>query len=281
MRRYILPLGLSVLFFNSSYAQTIGTVHEHAVKTSIEKDSISALTAIERATEPATPLTLKTALELALSANPELAVATRELEAVEATIIQAQVRPNPEIATSMEDMRSATRLTKLQLSQPIELGDKRAGRINVAERARDAASAELNTRHAEIRAVVTTTFFDVLVAQERLRLAQASVELAQRVSTAASRRVMAGKVSPVEETRARVAEASVQVELTLSESELATARKRLAGTWGNTRPRFERADGNLDALPPLLTLADLNSRLAASPNLLRARIEVDRRQAVA
>jgi len=293
MRRYILPLGLSVLFFNPSLAQTgaqttlsprgIDAVRDHAVETSVETsiapqgDNVSAL----HVTEPVAPLTLKAALDLALGANPELAAAAHELEAVDAMIVQAQVRPNPEFATSIEDTRSATRLTKLQLNQPIELGGKRAARINAAERGRDAASAELNTRHAEIRAVVVTAFFDVLVAQERLRLAQASVELAQRVSTAASRRVMAGKVSPVEEIRARVAEASVQVELTLSESELATARKRLASTWGNTRPRFERADGNLDALPPLLTLADLNSRLAASPNLLRARIEVDRRQAVA
>lgn len=279
MRRYILPLGLSVLFFNPSYAQTtlsprgIDAVRDHAVETSI--------VSTPPVTESVAPLTLKAALELALRANSELAAATRELEAVEAMIVQAQARPNPEIATSIEDTRSATQLTKLQLNQPVELGGKRAARINAAERSRDAASAELDTKHAEIRAAVMTAFSDVLVAQERLRLAQASVELAQRASTAASRRVMAGKVSPVEETRAHVAEASVRVELTLSESELATARKRLAGTWGNTMPRFERADGNLDALPPLLKLADLNSRLAASPNLLRAKIEIDHRLALA
>lgn len=273
MRRYIWPLGLSVLFFNPSYAQIMDAVRDFPVATS----SLST----PPVTESVVPLTLKAALGLALGANPELAAAAHELEAVEAMILQAQVRPNPEIATSIEDTRSATRLTKLQLSQPVELGGKRAARINAAERGRDAASAELDTKHAEIRAVVVTTFFDVLVAQERLRLAQASVELAKRVSIAASRRVMAGKVSPVEEIRARVAEATVKVELTLSESELASARKRLAGTWGNTRPRFERAEGNLDTLPLLHTLADLNSRLIASPSLLRARVEIDHRLALA
>jgi cobalt-zinc-cadmium efflux system outer membrane protein len=202
------------------------------------------------------------------------------LEAIEATIIQAKVRPNPEIAALIEDTRQATRTTTLQLNQPIELGGKRASRIDAAERGRDAASAELDAKHAEIRAVVVAAFFDVLVAQERLRLAQGSVELAQRASGAASRRVAAGKVSPVEETRARVAEAGVRIELTLAISELATARKRLAGTWGNPTLRFERADGDLNALPPLPALADLNNRLATSPNLLRAKIEVDRRQAL-
>lgn len=273
MRRHLLPLGLAALFFNPSFAQTIDTGRGDVYETSNSH--------APRATEPAAPLTLKAALELALGANAELSAAGRELEALDATIIQAEVRPNPEIAMLMEDTRRATRSTTLQLNQPIELGGKRAARIEAAGRGRDTASAELDARRAEIRAAVVAAFFDVLVAQERLRLAQASVELAQRVTNAASRRVTAGKVSPVEETKARVAEAGVRVELTLAGSELTTARKRLAGTWGNPAPRFERAEGSLEALPPLPALADLNSRLAASPNLLRARIEVDRRQALA
>lgn len=273
MRRRLLPLGLAALFFNPAFAQTADAGRGGAYETSYIR--------APRAAEPAAPLTLKAALELALGANPDLSAAGRELDAVEATITQAQVRPNPELSTLIEDTRKATRITTLQLNQSIELGGKRAARIDAAERGHDAASAELDAKRAEIRAVTVAAFFDVLVAQERLRLAQASVELAQRVTTAASRRVMAGKVSPVEETKARVAEAGVRIELTLAGSELATARKRLAGAWGNPAPRFERAEGSLEALPPLPVLADLNSRLATSPNLLRARIEVDRRQALA
>lgn len=272
MRRYLLPLGLAALFFNPSFAQITDTVRGGAIETS----NLSA----PRATEPTGPLTLKAALKLALGANAELSAAGRELEAIEATIIQAQVRPNPEFATSIEDTRRATRITRLQLNLPIELGGKRAARIDAAERGRDAASAELVIKRAEIHAIVVAAFYDVLVAQERLRLAQASVELAQRATSAASRRVAAGKVSPVEETRARVAEAGVRVEWTQAGSELATARKRLAGTWGNAMPRFERVEGDLEALPLLPELADLNSRLATSPKLLRAKIEVDRRQAL-
>lgn len=234
-----------------------------------------------RASEPAAPLTLNAALELALGANPELSAAGRELEALDATITQAQARPNPELSALIEDTRRETRTTTLQLNQQIELGGKRSARIEAAERGRDAASLELDAKRAEIRAVVTEAFFDVLVAQERLRLAQASVELAQRATGAAARRVTAGKVSPVEETRARVAEAAVRVEQAQAASEVTTARRRLAATWGNSSPRFERAEGDPEALPPLPSMADLNARLAASPNLLRARIEVDRRQSLA
>src|SRR3989338_5350879 len=195
MRRHLLPLGLAALFFNPSFAQTIDTGRGDVYETGY----IHA----PRAIEPAAPLTLKAALELALGANPELSAAGRELEALEATIIQAQERPNPEISTLMEDTRRATRITTLQLNQPIELGSKRGARIDAAERNRDAASAELDAKRAEIRAAVMAAFFDVLVAQERLRLAQGSVELAQRATGAASRRGPAGTGAPGAESKGR------------------------------------------------------------------------------
>lgn len=269
MRARLLPLGLAVLFFSPLYAQT----------SDAGRNAPYARTA--RVAEPAAPLTLATALSLALDANADISAAGHELAAVEAGITQAQLRPNPELAALMEDARNATRSTTLQLNQAIELGGKRAARIDAAERGRDVASAELDAKRGEIRAAVLAAFFDVLVAQERLRLAEAAVALAQRASTAASRRVTAGKVSPVEETRARIAEAGVRIELMQVGGELVNARKRLAGYWGNPAPRFERAEGNLESLPQLPALADLGARLATSPNLLRAKIEVERRQALA
>lgn len=277
MRRHILLLGLPVLFFDPAFAQT-GAPHD-GVKTSLAAEAVST----RHPPEAIAPLTLEAALARALDANPEISAATRELAAVEAMITQAQVRPNPEISALIEDTRHATRTTTLQLNQPIELGGKRSARVDAAERGRDAAAAELGAKRAEIRAVVVAGFFDVLVAQERLRLAQASLELAQRATHAAARRVSAGKVSPVEETKARVAEAGVRLEVVLASSDLAAARTRLAATWGDPLPRFERAEGDVETLPPLpvLDLSNLNGRLTATPALLRARIEVGHRQALA
>lgn len=62
---------------------------------------------------------------------------------------------------------------------------------------------------------------------------------------------------------------------------MSTARKRLAATWGNPSPRFERAEGSVETLPTLPALGELNTRLANAPSLVRARLEVNRRQALA
>src|SRR3989338_4943544 len=207
MRRHLLPFGLAALLYNPFSIQAADFVSTYP-------GAINDVRAA-RVTEHMAPLSLAAALELALGANPELSAAGHELNAVEATIRQAQTRPNPEFAALMEDTRSSTRSTTLQINQPIELGGKRAARIGAAEQGRNAAIAELQTRRAEVRAAVVTAFFDVLVAQERMQISQASVDLAQRGTDAAKRRVMAGKISPVEETKARGAEANVRIELTL------------------------------------------------------------------
>jgi cobalt-zinc-cadmium efflux system outer membrane protein len=118
----------------------------------------------------------------------------------------------------------------------------------------------------------------VLTAQERLRLAQDSVGLAQTGTRAAANRVAAGKVSPLEETSARVAEAGIRVELLQAEGTLRSARQQLAALWGNPSPRFTQVEGAVDQLPAMATPQDVQGRLADAPVLRQARLEVERRR---
>lgn len=271
MYRLFVPLCIGALGL-PAFAQT-ATVSN----ISIERPNAIA----SRLVESTASLTLQTALGLAVNANAELSAAQHELKAVDASVLQAGKSPNPTLEFGIQDTQRATRETTVQISQPIELGGKRTMRVKAAEIGRDAASAELHAKVSEIRANVTTAFFDVLTAQERLYLTQDSVEVAQRATTTAAKRVIAGKVSPVEETKARVAEAGVRLELLKARSEVSATRKRLTGFWGNPIPRFERAEGQLESLPELPELSELSRRLASAPVLVRARIEVDRRQALA
>lgn len=227
------------------------------------------------------PLTLDRAIAHALRFNPDLAAATNEVAATEAATDQAATRLNPEIAMSIEDLKKETRTTTIQINQALELGGKRRARIDAAERSRDAAMLDRDVKQADVRAAVIAAFFNVLIAQERLTLAQSTYDLAQRGTAIAARRVAAGKVSPVEETKARVAQANVQLELTQAKSELGSARRRLSSFWGDAMPRFPNADGRIDAMPVLASPDELAARLKDSPLLKRAQVEVDRRAALA
>ena len=260
-------LGVSVFLSNSVLAQTATAASgETIARGLVDEPSV---------------LTLRAAEDLALRSNADLAVALRELQATEGAVMQSAARPNPELAFLLEDTRRATRTTTLQLNQPIELGGKRAARLDAATRGRELAAVDLATRRAEIRASVTGAFFAVLSAQERIRLAQDVANLAKRATEVAGKRVASGKVPPIEETKARVAEANVRIDLSLAQSELRTARQQLAATWGNSAPRFERVEGRLELLPSLPSTESINARLADSPHLKRAKIEIQRRKSLA
>ncbi|PPC80469.1 MAG: cobalt-zinc-cadmium resistance protein, partial [Hyphomicrobium sp.] len=92
-----------------------------------------------RITESPGPLSLAAALELAMRASPEIAVAAREVDALDGSVLQAGVMPNPSVSASVEDTKQSTRTTTVQINVPIELGGKRAARMTAAERGRDAA----------------------------------------------------------------------------------------------------------------------------------------------
>lgn len=238
--------------------------------------------ALAQSSAPA-PLTLDAAIAQALLRNPEIAAAGRERQATEGALLQAGLRPNPELSALEEDMRRGRRTTTLQLTQPIELGGKREARTNAAALRRDQAGLALQQSRADIRAATVGLFVDVLAAQQRRQLAADSIALAENASRAAQQRVLAGKVSPVEETRARVAEAAVRVEALQADGALRSARQRLAALWGE-RPAAGAEGvavaGQLGLPPADMAEAPRDGLFANAPVLAQARIELDRRQAL-
>jgi cobalt-zinc-cadmium efflux system outer membrane protein len=230
--------------------------------------------------EPASPLTLEQAIGYALAGNAELAVAAREVRALEGARIQGGLRPNPELGVQVEDLRDRSRSTTLELSQRIERGGKREARIAVADTGQGVATQAFRARERALRAEVESAFYGVLGAQENVRLANGSLELAEQVSAVAAKRVLAGKVSPMEETRARLAEVAVRSERAAATGALRVARARLSGLWGNAQPRFEHADGPLGGDAGLRTLDELLAALDDAPLMARARAESERRRAV-
>lgn len=226
-----------------------------------------------------TVLSLRQAVDVALTRHPELAVARSEVDAVGGARLQAETRPNPDLSVLVEDTRPRTRTTTVQISQPIELWGKRDARVAAADRALDAAKEDLEARRHAVRSAVVTAFFDVLAIQERADVAETSLSLAQRSSDAASKRVQAGKVSPVEETRSRVAEAGLRIELNRLRGEQASARVRLAAAMG--QPLGSQVlRGSLADLPAVPSEEAVRGQLEAAPAIRRALLELERRKAL-
>jgi cobalt-zinc-cadmium efflux system outer membrane protein len=225
-------------------------------------------------------LSLQQAIDRALQDSPEISAAIHEVDASDGLLRQARALPNPQFGYLVEDLQKETRTTTVQLNQPIELGGKRAARVDAAQHGMDIADQAVRAKRIEIRTRVVAAFYATLAAQERYGIANNSFALAERARTVAARRVAAGKVSPLDETKARVARAAAQVELAQAASELENARARLAALFGIGTPDFEKVRGSLTSLPQVPSWSVLQAQAAQSPEVVRAQMEVERRQAL-
>lgn len=225
-------------------------------------------------------LTLQQAISLAIEGSWDIAAAKRELEASQGQIIQGQSRPNPELSYSLEDQQVASRTQSLQINLPIELGGKREARMSAAAISHDIAVEAVRVVSMEVRAEAISAYFDAAIAQERAALAGQAVDLAVRATDVVAKRVLAGKVSPVEETKARVAEAGVRVELAQAQREQRSAHIRLVGALGAKAPPFVEVSGNALELPTVPSVEAILRRLSETPVLRQARLEVERRKSL-
>lgn len=118
---------------------------------------------------------------------------------------------------------------------------------------------------------------------QEIRAREAAVlqaKLADQVASAVGNQVKAEEVSPVEETRAKVALATVRTDLTRAERELEAARRRLAALWGSVTPRFAKVLGELETVSPIPTPGQLQKRIHQNPELARWSTELMQRQAL-
>lgn len=227
------------------------------------------------------PLTLEAAIDLALRANPTLRAAGSEVAAQEGALAQAGALPNPELELLREGEGSSSRTTTATLNIPIELGGKRAARVEAARQEGALAAIALEAERDKVRADAAAAFHDVVAAQERERMARELVALAGRALTAAGKRVEAGTLSPVEETRARVAQGSARIEALQAGRDLEGARIRLAALWGGDARQLSIHAPQAAALPPAPPLDQLLAQLDRSPAMRHARAQVGQREALA
>ena len=261
-------LGASVLF-----AQAFPT----AAQMTAQPGSPSPTPQFAQATS--SPLTLDEAIAKVLAANPTLRAAALDVAIADGMRRQAGVFRNPEVSFVREGTQRGSRTQTVQISQVLELGGKRSARINLAERERSLAAGNLDVARTDLRADVTTAYFDALAAQERGQLAQTSLDVASKAAFAAEKRVAAGRVSPVEQDRAAVARSSAQLELAQAQSELSIAMHTLAAYWGDTVAAFRPLVVPELDLAPVPSVDELQRRLDASPQLRRARMQVQREEA--
>ena len=266
------------------------TVSEHEQSAGISTDKTSPVTTASPGVSPEIPtegkLTLADALRLALQNNSSLAGFAAEIRARDAAALQSGLLPNPELGVEVENFAGQDDLegfdgaeTTIAFSQLIELGDKRSKRQQVAVLDKDLAGWDYQGKKLDVLASTAKAFIKVLVAQEQVSLNDELVKLAEKTAAAVGERVDAGKVSPMENTRAQVELAAARSEANKVSRELEASRRRLASFWGAEQAGFVEVVGSLAEITPLPAEETIQKLLQANPVLARWQSELDRSEA--
>jgi outer membrane protein, heavy metal efflux system len=239
---------------------------------------------------PTGAITLRDAIALAFLNSPDLAAFAWETRAREARLVQAGQLPNPTLGFTAEDFGASTSLvgsdpsqavqrqTTIQLSQLVELGGKRGARLDIAALDRDLAAWDYEAARIDVLTAVTKAFVDVLAAQEAVALTRQTAQLLEQVRQSVGERVVAGVVSPIEETRAGVAVAAARVEADRGARALEASRAHLASLWG-AAAAFSAVQGDLNTVAEVPPIGALAARLSSNPDLARWAVEISQRRA--
>ena len=235
--------------------------------------------------DPNAAMTLQLALALAVANNPELMAYSWETRAQDGKILQAGLLPNPELELAAEQVGGTggyqgfnSAQTTVQITQTIQLGNKRLKNKQLAVLDKSLAVWDYEAKRLDIWMEVIKTYVENLAIQQRLELDTELLSIAQQMKNVVADKVAAGKVSPVEETKAFVVLSSVQIELARTMRNLTAAQKNLAALWGG-EPKFSKVEGDLTTLQDIPDQKQFLESLAQNPDIARWDTELKHRNA--
>jgi outer membrane protein TolC len=245
---------------------------------------IAVLLEQDHESEPSSPaLTLEEVERIALTENPEIAVAAWRVSIAQAHVSAARALDDPMAmyrgwGVPLEkpwDYNEAQNM--FSLSQTLPGAGKRALRTNLAESDVDLVKAQLEQVRLEVRVQVHKAFDDLLLAQDELRIHDQHVEIARQAIEAARIKYAVGKVSQQDILKAQVTLTGLAEHMIRFDRDADLARARLNTLLGRepTVPLNVHGDyAVLVSLPAAQTLEDL--ALQSRPDLVGAREAAER-----
>jgi len=170
-------------------------------------NTMSGNAAAASISEPVQGISASELVKKALAANAELIAARLEVDRARARLQQAGLRPNPTL--DFEQQRGVfnspgERVTTVGVSVPLELGGKRARRLNLAQAELEVAQAEVAERERRLAAEVRAAYVEALAAQRELSLTTGLNLLDTQTAEVVEARVSVGDAAPLEAKLLRV-----------------------------------------------------------------------------
>ena len=218
-------------------------------------------------------ISLEIAIETALRENPELNTIREKVKVARARIDGIALLGNPELET--EFLGGAHAEQKLELTKAFELGGQRGHRIRIAKTQLEKVDTELAKASQSVTKSVKIVFYELLLVQEKLKLAKEIVQHNEQMRDIAQTRFETGDISVTQANLANIHLQSALREAVTLESELQLAQLALNGLMGTPLEAARVAVGDLgekaspDTLQKL-TLDALKTQALAHRNDLKS-----------
>lgn len=224
--------------------------------------------------ENADTLTLKKALALALTHNPQLYQYRFSNEALDAQRQTSALRPAlvlelevDNLAGSGENQRFDSAETTLALSSVIELGGKRQARLSHSDTRINKVKWEQQAATLDVLGELTELYIEGLATQANVRLAEESLGLSQSLLKTVKARSARGATPEAGVMRAQAALTRAEIRLAALEQQFERQKVLLARFWGEATASFDTLEGSLFNFGTSQSFDQLFARVQTSPAL--------------
>lgn len=231
-------------------------------------------------------ITLQEAVDTALVNNPNLKAFVYEISSLEKQKIQAGLIPNLEADFEAEDFLGGKELSgikgsqyTLSASQLFELGGKRSSRINLAETEIVSSRGDYELLKLDVIANVKSTIFSLYQIQKQIEQQRKFVELNEEILKTISERVKAGRTSPAEESKVKVALTNSRIELDRLQRSFSSIQAQLNSLLGTTGKNLIPATALFDSISVPPTREEITGNIEEIPSIKLLQNEVNIREA--
>lgn len=228
--------------------------------------------------KPESPLELAELEQLALSSNPSLAQAEARVAAAQGRWVQVGLPPNPTFGYSAAEIGDEGKAGQqgFVAGQEFVTANKLELRRQVAARDIEQAQQEALAQEFRVRADVRQRFYETLIAQQRVIVAQSLFDTASRSASTIEKLLQAEQSTRIDLLQAQVEAESVSVRVQNARNSHDAAWRRLVAVVGIDLPQRPLAGEFTFDLP----LADWEESLARvqieSPEVAAANVGIQR-----
>ncbi len=277
-----------VVLLNVTIATALFAQDTTAIKKYYEQFGVSEIpdSLVKEAMPDASVLKLNDAILIGLVNSPQLKTIGMEISAFQASALQAELYPNPEIGFDLENLFGSGNYGGLSssentfyITQDFVLGGKLSAGRDVELLKSDLAAWNLEKERLLVITEIRKSFTLISSFNHQLILNKQLLDISLDFQKNLERRTKAGKVSPAEVIRASLISTSLEILIQNREMELASEIQKLKNLLGKPKLNFSSVENICNIEYEIPSISELRNSILNTPSLAQFKTDLKRANA--